>query len=268
MSCSLHGEIATIISMISSLNFPIKRPSLALLGAEPLRAAFEFVSHKLHRDPQLAKGQGDGHPVLIFPGLGMDGKCVAPLRKVCESLGYTAFDWGRGYNIGPKGDVDVWLRDLAVHSGEMLKDHDQPDTLIGWSLGGLYARELAKLMGGRIRQVITIGTPFNADADHTNVGWLYRLLSNSSPAFNEELSQRLAMAPPVPTTSIYSRSDGIVAWQSCRHLHTRRDVQDVEIQGSHIGMGWNPAALRVVADRLAQQPGRWQPFTLNALAEY
>lgn len=249
--------------MITSLAYPVKRPSLALLGAEPWRAALEFLSHKFNRDTQLAKAGGDGHPVLIFPGLGMDGKSVAPLRKVCESLGYTAFDWGRGYNLGPQGDVDAWLRDLADHSTELLKDHDQPATLIGWSLGGLYARELAKLMRRRIRQVVTIGTPFNADADHTNVGWLYRLLADSKPDFDESFNQRLRIAPPVPTTSIYSRSDGIVAWQSCLHRHLRADVQDIEIQGSHIGMGWNPAVLRVVADRLAQQRGKWQPFVPN-----
>ena len=247
--------------MTPSLTFPVKRPSLALLGAEPWRAAFEFLSHKLSRDVQPPGG--DGHPVLIFPGLGADGKSVAPLRRVCESLGYTAFDWGRGYNTGPQGDVDVWLCELAAHSADLLDEHDQAATLIGWSLGGIYARELAKLMQGRVRQVITIGTPFNADADHTNVGWLYRLLSSNTPAFDEDLSQRLRKAPPVPTTSIYSRSDGIVAWQSCCHTSPRKDVQDIEIQGSHIGMGWNPSVLRVVADRLAQQPGQWQAYAPN-----
>ena len=251
------------MSMITSVNFPIKRPSLALLGAEPLRAALEFLSHKLEGDAQLPKGQGDGHPVLIFPGLGMDRKSLVPLLKTCDSLGYAAVDWGRGYNTGPQGDVDAWLRELAVHTTEVLKNYDQTATLIGWSLGGLYARELSKLLQGQIRQVITIGTPFNADTDHTNVGWLYRLLSNSTPAFDEELSQRLRKAPPVPTTSIYSRSDGIVAWQSCRHRQPRRNVQDIEIRGSHIGMGWNPAVLRVVADRLAQQPGRWRRLAVN-----
>ena len=249
--------------MTPSLTFPVKRPSLALLGAEPWRAALEFLSHRL--TPGAAQAAGDGHPVLIFPGLGADGKSVAPLRKVCESLGYTAFDWGRGYNTGPQGDVDVWLRDLATHSTELLKDHGQTATLIGWSLGGIYARELAKLMHGRVRQVITIGTPFNADADHTNVGWLYRLLSSNTPAFDEDLSHRLRTPPPVPTTSIYSRSDGIVAWQSCRHPHRREGVQDIEIQGSHIGMGWNPSVLRVVADRLAQRPENWQAFKDHGL---
>ncbi len=245
-------------SMTPSLTFPVKRPSLTLLGAEPWRAAFEFVSHKLTQENKATPG--DGHPVLIFPGLGANGRSVAPLRKVCESLGYSAFDWGRGYNTGPQGDVDAWLRSLADHSEQLLKNHKQTATLIGWSLGGLYARELAKLMRGRVRQVISIGTPFNADADHTHVGWLYRLLSNNSPAYETALAERLRKAPMVPTTSIYSRTDGIVAWQSCRHSTPGAEVEDIEISGSHIGMGWNPAVLRIVADRLAQRPGSWQPY--------
>ena len=244
--------------MNSASNLSIERPSLALLSTEPWRAVSEYLAHKLTTDPRLPRG--DGHPVLIFPGLGADGRSVAPLRKMCESLGYAAFDWGKGYNTGPQGDIDVWLKELATYCSQLLKNHDQTATLIGWSLGGLYARELAKLIKGRVRQVITIGTPFNAQADHTNVGWLYRLLSSQSPALDDDLAYQLRTAPPVPTTSIYSRTDGVVAWQSCKHDVLREDVQDIEIKGSHIGMGWNPSALRIVADRLAHRPGKWQPF--------
>ena len=241
---------------------PIKRPSLALLGLEPWRAAFEFVAHKLARaTPAVA---GDGHPVIIFPGLGTDGTAIAPLRRHCEALGYAAADWGRGYNTGPQGDTDVWLAKLAAHTAEMLAPFDQSATLIGWSLGGLYARELAKQLGPQVRQVITIGTPFNAAADHTNVGWIFRLLSGETPAYDAALSARLSSAPPVPTTSIYSRSDGVVAWQTCRHGEAAHQVEDIEVQGSHIGMGWNPSVLRVVADRLAQRPGRWRPYAVSA----
>ncbi len=247
--------------MTPALNLPIERPSLALLSTEPWRAVTEYVAHKLTTDTRLPKG--DGHPVLIFPGLGADGRSVAPLRKMCESLGYAAFDWGKGYNTGPQGDVDVWLQDLADHSAQLLKNYDQTATLIGWSLGGLYARELAKRIKGRVRQVITIGTPFNAQEDHTNAGWLYRLLSNQSPALDEDMADQLRTAPPVPTTSIYSRTDGVVAWQSCKHDAPRSDVQDIEIKGSHIGMGWNPSTLRIVADRLAHRPGKWQPFVAH-----
>jgi pimeloyl-ACP methyl ester carboxylesterase len=237
----------------------IERPSLKLLGTEPWRAALEFLSHQF--SPRPARPSGDGHPVVIFPGLAADGATVAPLRRHCEALGYTAFDWGEGRNTGPQGDVNDWLAALAARISGSLSGFEQSATLIGWSLGGLYAREIAKLLPTQVRQVITIGTPFNASADHTNVGWLYRLLGGSAAAFDTELSLRLRSAPPVPTTSIYSRSDGIVAWQTCLHDDAAEaQVQDVEIDGSHIGMGWNPAALAIIADRLALPPGQWRAY--------
>jgi pimeloyl-ACP methyl ester carboxylesterase len=236
----------------------IKRPSFTLLTSEPWRAALEYASYLVKGKPLAASS--DGHPVVIFPGLGTSGRSVAPLRKSCEELGYAAFDWDRGYNTGPKGDLNLWLRELTAHCTEMLEDHKQTVTLIGWSLGGIYAREVAKLMPSGVRQVITIGTPFNADQDYTNAGWLYRLLSDDSPEFDQKLNSKLRSAPPVPTTSIFSRADGVVAWQTCLHPGKRRDVQDVEILGSHIGMGWNPLVMEVVADRLAQRPGDWKPY--------
>lgn len=116
-----------------------------------------------------------------------------------------------------------------------------------------------------MRQVITIGTPFNAEADHTNVGWLFKLLNGAAPAFDSDLAKRLKTPPPLPTTAIYSRTDGIVAWQTCKHDVASRKVENIEIKGSHIGMGWNPAVLKVIADRLAQKPAQWQPYAANYL---
>jgi hypothetical protein len=136
--------------------------------------------------------------------LGADGNSVATLRKHCRSLGYDAFDWGQGFNTGPKGDLDVWLHTLKSQVADLLAGHTQPATLIGWSLGGLYAREIGKLMAPRIRQVITMEPPFNAAADHTTVGWLFRMLSGSSSTIDLALSQRLRTPPPMRTTSIYS----------------------------------------------------------------
>ncbi len=243
----------------------VESPSLALLSTEPWRAAFEFLSHKFSRQTEAASG--DGHPVVFFPGLGTDGMALSPLREHCQSLGYTAIDWGRGYNTGPQGDVDEWLRELAQHTADLLAGFEQSASFVGWSLGGVYARELAKLMPPRVRQVITIGTPFNGLGDHTNIGWLYRLLNGATPNIDPTFSERLRTAPPMPTTSIFSRSDGIVAWQTCRHdKHVGDDashVQDVEVNGSHIGMGWNPAVLRVVANRLAQPPGQWRRYAAD-----
>jgi pimeloyl-ACP methyl ester carboxylesterase len=237
---------------------PVRRPSLALLGAEPFRAALELASHKFARPAPSTPG--DGHAVVLFPGLGADGASVGTLRAHCRALGYDAFDWGQGVNTGPQGDLDAWLQRLSSQVIDLLADRTQPATLIGWSLGGLYARELGKLMAPRIRQVITIGTPFNADADHTNVGWLFRLLSGSSPTMDAALSRRLRTPPPLRTTSIYSRSDGVVAWQTCRHDERSRLVHDIEVDGSHIGMGWNRDVLAAVTDRLGARPGPWRRY--------
>jgi pimeloyl-ACP methyl ester carboxylesterase len=237
---------------------PVQRPSWALLGSEPLRAALEFASHKLSK----ASGDkpGDGHPVIIFPGLGADGSSVATLLRHCRSLGYEARDWGQGYNTGPRGDLDTWLEALRARVSALVAGHAMPVTLIGWSLGGLYAREIGKLMAPRVRQVITIGTPFNSDADHTHAGWLFRLLNRGASTLDPALRRRLRTPPPLRTTSIYSRSDGVVAWQTCRHDEPSPLVQEIEVAGSHIGMGWNREVLAAVADRLAQPPGAWRPY--------
>ena len=233
----------------------VQRRSLALLSAEPFRAAMELARHRLGKSHDAKPS--DGHPVVIFPGLGADGKSVATLRAHCRALGYDPFDWGQGFNTGPKCDLQAWLHTLKSQVVDLLAGHTQPATLIGWSLGGLYAREIGKLMAPRIRQVITMGTPFNAKADHTNVGWLFRLLSGSSSTIDPVLSQRLRAPPPLRTTSIYSRSDGVVAWQTCRHDKRSNLVHDIEVGGSHIGMGWNREVLAAVADRLGQPPGPW-----------
>ena len=242
----------------------ITRPSLALFGIEPLRAALEFATHQVSR-AEARPDAGDGHPVIIFPGMGTDGTAVAPLRRHCQSLGYEALDWGRGFNKGPQGDIDAWLTDLKAHIAELLSGFEQSATFIGWSLGGIYARELSKTMGRQVRQVITMGTPFNASADHTNVGWMFHLLSGGAPTFTAALSARLRRAPPVPTTSIYSRSDGVVAWQTCRHALESHHVQDLEVSGSHVGLGWNREVLRIVGDRLAQPPEQWLRYGPDAV---
>lgn len=240
----------------------VHRPSLALLGSEPLRAAMEFARHRF--DKTVHAMPGDGHSVVIFPGLGTDGKSVAPLLAYCRLLGYDAVDWGQGFNTGPRGDLDSWLDALKSRVLALLSDQAEPATLIGWSLGGIYARELSKLMAPRVRQVITIGTPFNADADHSNVGWLYRLLSGSPSAIDPALSRRLRTPPPLRTTSIYSRADGVVAWQTCCHDKRSPLVHDIEVGGSHLGMSWNREVLAAVADRLAQQPGPWRRYVQAA----
>ena len=242
----------------SPSNSPIRPPSYALLALEPVRAGWEFAQHQVMREAALP--QGDRHAVVVFPGLATNGLVTRPLRSFCERLGYRCFDWGQGLNTGPKGEIDAWLDTLAQDVQARTAGHAAPISLIGWSLGGIYAREVAKRLRSRVRQVITIGTPVAGAAEHTNVGLVYRLLNGSMPPDDSKLIAELRTAPPVPTTSIYSRSDGVVAWQACRDMGRGRRSESIEIKGSHCGMPWNPAVLRVVADRLAQPLRAWRPY--------
>ena len=243
---------------------PFGAPSLSLLGLEPLRAALEFASMRFMDHGALPVG--DGHPVVIFPGLATDKISTGPMKTFCERLGYAGYDWGRGLNTGPHGNVDEWLDELAAHVRAMTRKHKKRMSLVGWSLGGIYAREIAKKLPGVVRQVITIGTPFaGTGGDETHVGWLYRLVSGHHPALDAQLMRRLRTTPSVPTTSIYSRTDGIVAWQACLERAGCDHAENIEVDGSHCGMGWNPKVLAVIADRLRQPEGAWRPYEALAI---
>ncbi len=230
-----HSE-SMVVAGTDKLRPLAPRPRLALLGSEPWRAAVEYVANRVR--PDAPAPAGDGHQVIIFPGLASDGRAVAPLRGHCQRLGYQAIDWGQGWNTGTEAAIDRWLDQLATDMHALLGGLDAPVTLIGWSLGGIYARELAKLGRLPVRQVITIGTPFNGSPAQTHAAWMYRLLSGGPVRLSTGLRRRIATAPPVPTTSIYSRSDGVVAWQACCHDRAGPQVQDVRVKASHLGMGW------------------------------
>lgn len=232
-------------------------PSWSRFFMEPVRAAFEYG--RMATMPRAAPRRGDGHAVIVFPGLASNQRATAPLVSFCEDLGFRACDWGLGFNVGPRGDIDQWLSDLSQHVEGIRSRVGGSMTLIGWSLGGIYAREVAKLLPGRVRQVITIGTPFAGTETSTRVGWLYRLVSGQPARMTSGLARRLARSPGVPTTSIYSRSDGVVAWEACVQPDGRQR-ENIEVQGSHCGMAWNPDVLSIVADRLAQQDGAWRKY--------
>jgi pimeloyl-ACP methyl ester carboxylesterase len=154
---------------------------------------------------------------------------------------------------GGRGIAAVPDRVRLLHS-----ESGRKISLVGWSLGGLYAREVAKLMPDAVRCVITLGTPFTGNMRATNAWRLFQWMSGHKVE-DPELLQRLKQSPPVPTTSIYSKSDGIVAWP----LSLQRPgatAENIEVQASHLGLGMHPAALYAIADRLAQPEDQWKPF--------
>jgi pimeloyl-ACP methyl ester carboxylesterase len=199
--------------------------------------------------------RGDGHPVMVFPGMAANDLTTAPLRAFLRSLGYVTEPWGQGLNVGPREGVlercAADVRGLAERTGE-------PVSLVGWSLGGIYAREIAKEMPRITRCVVTLGTPFSGHPRATNAWRVYEWLTGA-PAADPKVMARIREAPPVPTTSIYSKTDGVVAW-NCSLNRPGPNVENIEVHATHVGMGMNPLALYAIADRLAQPIGGWKPF--------
>ncbi len=236
----------------------MKSPSLALFAMEGVRATLEYARMRLM--DRSAFPRGDGHSVILFPGLAAGAETTVPMRDFCAELGYDACDWGRGRNLGPQGDPSLWLDELTDEVQSLMHRRGKPTTLIGWSLGGFYAREVAKKAPALVRQVIILATPFADGAERTNVGWIYRWINGREPVLEAQLAARLRTPASVPTTHLYSRSDGVVAWQSCLDAQPRANVENVEVDSSHCGMCWHPDVLAVVADRLAQPQGQWSPY--------
>jgi pimeloyl-ACP methyl ester carboxylesterase len=201
--------------------------------------------------------KGDGHPVLVFPGLVASDTSTGPLRSFLRNRGYAVAGWGQGRNLGLRHGVQRAMMDLVQ---EVSDTHGRKISLVGWSLGGLYARQLAKMMPDRVRSVITLGSPFATNPKATNAWRVYEMASGRSA---EEQDHRfggsLAEPPPVPTTAIFSRTDGVCAWQGCMEK-TSALAESIEVESSHCGMGHHPAAVYAVADRLAQPEGKWKPF--------
>jgi len=247
--------------MLASRN--ISSPNLGMLAIEPLRAMLEFTRMRFTGDEPSALG--DGHIVVFFPGLGADHRFMEPLFEHCRRAGYECRHWGRGFNTGPAGDPTAWIAELAAELRAALPTKRKGVSLIGWSLGGLYAREIAKAMPERVRQVITLGTPFAHLSNSTNVQWLFQLLNGRTTKVDPQLARRLRAPPPVPATSIYSRSDGVVAWQACV-AEPGPLSENIEVESSHLGLIWHPDVRRIVADRLAQPADAWRPWPTSGEA--
>ncbi|MFZ3128007.1 MAG: alpha/beta hydrolase [Rhodoferax sp.] len=233
-------------------------PPNALLVALELRAPWELWS-VLPSWPALMRAPcGDGHPVIVFPGLSASDGSTLPLRGYLQNLGYDVSGWNQGYNFGPRAGILETAKRQVIDTFEAT---GEKASLVGWSLGGIYARELAKELPHCVRSVITLGTPFSGSHKSTNAWRLYELISGRS-ILRETENFDLPAAPPVPTTSIYSRTDGVVAWPTSVQAPCPRNphTENVEVFASHIGLGMNPSAWWAVADRLAQPAGRWRHF--------
>lgn len=223
---------------------------LALEGRAPWELGAAIASYPLLRQAP----RGDGHSVIVFPGLAASDLTTVPLRAFLYERGYRPLGWDQRLNLGPRAGV---IEQAIDRVRRVFRKTRRKVSLVGWSLGGVYAREIAKAIPEAVRCVVTLGTPFTGHPKANNAWRIYQLASGHTVGDAE--FRRVGESPPVPTTSAFSRSDGIVAWQCCLQDKTAL-AESIEVQASHIGLGANPATWFALADRLAQREGRWQAF--------
>jgi pimeloyl-ACP methyl ester carboxylesterase len=240
-------------------------PPLAYLLTEGARAMAEYGLFLGTGPLRLALPRGDGHPVLVLPGLGASDVSTRGLRGALRRLGYPVHGWRLGRNIGPTARAMSGMRERLDELGDR---YGRSVSLIGWSLGGIYARELARQSPDAVRQVVTLGSPFRLSrTDQSRAHWLYSRYSHLHVADWRLPLEHDREPLRVPATSIYSRCDGIVAWQACLDQPTTT-TENIAVIGSHLGLGHNPAVVWAVADRLAQPEGQWAAFRPPTLLRY
>lgn len=245
---------------MSKLRREVKAPSALLLMMEG-RSLFEMGSYVASAPFFKHMAKGDGHPVLVLPGLAASDLSTLPLRRFLKKRGYQAYAWEQGRNLGLRNQV---LEKMLAKVDEIYAEHKRKLSIVGWSLGGIFARELAKLRPEKVRFVISMGSPHSGNPKASHATKFYEFVSGHSVE-NPPLETTLSEAPDVPTTSIYSKTDGVVAWQNCHQrkpasADKAKQVENIRVEGSHCGMGVNPSVLYIIADRLAQAEDNWQPF--------
>lgn len=208
---------------------------------------------------------GDGHAVMTVPGFLASDRSTRPLRQYLRAWGYDAYRWDLGRNIGviKDGDLEGALDERVQ---ELYESSGQKVSLVGWSLGGLLAREVARRNRKLVRNVITLGSPLG-DPKLTTLWRVFEFLADvrvTDAQIKRRTQQLRKPIQGVPTTAIYSRTDAVVSHRIAR-LPSGRQTESIGITGSHLGMGFNPVVLYAIADRLRQEQANWKPFDKSGL---
>jgi esterase/lipase len=196
----------------------------------------------------LTEPRGDGHPVLVLPGYTASDRSTQSLRRYLKLLGYDARDWGLGRN---SGNVAVLAPQVTEIVSELSATTGKKVSLIGWSMGGVISREVALHHPQWVRRVITMGSPITGGPKYTAFADQLASEGVDLEAIEAHVHHRQRMSPPlqVPVTAIFSRRDGVVAWQACID-QINLSVEHVEVTSSHLGLGFDPEVYRLIARRL------------------
>lgn len=214
--------------------------------------------------------RGDGHPVMVLPGFMASDSSTAVLRGYLRQIGYKPMGWGLGRN---NGRFELMQQILIEKFLEVAEVCDDKITLIGQSLGGVYARELARFYPDKVRQVITLGSPFGVVNGSAANPLVRRLFESQSGLSIEKMREAIYemdphKTPPVPLTAIYSKADGIVNWRVCLEAFEDFESDNIQVLGAHCGMGFNAAIYGIIADRLSQPIDDWRKFERCKLDDF
>ncbi len=233
----------------------MRRPPIIGAIVEPIRASGEFVTSVGLLPFRSRLPGGNGGPVLVLPGFMATDRSTGPMRRVLQSLGYDAHGWGLGRNVGPTERV---TQEMPAQLTQIAEAAERKVRLVGWSLGGAYARYLAARRPDLVESIVTLGTPVRSDvAEASNASALFRLLAPLHTPDHPSLDEGIPLE--VPVTAVHTRTDGIVHWETCV-VETAVNAENLRVAGSHTGLGFNPAVVYVIADRLAQPADRWSVF--------
>jgi len=256
----------TAVTMVKKKKY--ESPSLLKVVLEA-RTLLEAGGFALSYPLLQASPKGDGHPVLVLPGyMGGDGTTKL-LRTFLKSRNYCAYGWELGRNLGQYSDPEQGCSaEIVDRLQEIYDKHGEKVSVIGWSLGGVYAREVARLQPSLVRSVITLGSPFAGDMRANHVTWLFEKTSGFKiKQMERTLRKRMNAPPPVPTTSFFSKTDGITAWECCLEVEDQT-TENIEVPSSHCGLGHHPFVMWAIADRLAQAEGEWEKFQPKGLEHF
>lgn len=200
--------------------------------------------------------KGDGHPVIVFPGFLTSSFATGPLRRFLSDLGYQVHDWGFGRNLHYNAELEARMEEMVE---KRFTESGRKVSLLGWSLGGIYAREIARAKPEMVRNVISLGSPITGSKHVTIAGPIFQLLNKELDPKRLEKIETLKIPPPVPNSVLFSASDGVVHWHGAQQ-HEGKMSENIHVPSSHMGMGSNPLVLYVIADRVRQAEDSWKPF--------
>ena len=224
-----------------------ERPNL-LSNLREFGTPLEFLKFPFKAPELVTAPRGDGRKIVLLPGFTSPEMALLPLATYLKFLGYDATTWGLGIN---GGDVDDLTERFSERVLEMVETSSQPVTLIGWSLGGVIARETARLNGDAVREIITMGTPLIGGPKYTAVGQLYALREGLDlDEFELEVHDRNSVGLSQPLTVIFSKSDGVVGWKAAQDVYNPQ-ARHVEVRSTHMALGANAKVWRIIADTLA-----------------